>query len=152
MSTLEKLQHERIIELKVPKSNAFLLLPKSMIGTIIEKSTVRQALEKMRNGGYTSIPVLTENGEYFGTITEGDFLWYLYGKSDLDIKRLEEELVSSIVRPTWNPPVKLDAPIDVVLERVLNQNFVPVVDDRNYFMGIITRKSVLQYYNDMMKL
>ena len=32
--------------------------------------------------------------------------------------------------------------------RVMDQNFVPVVDDRNFFMGIITRKDVLKYYYD----
>jgi len=28
----------------------------------------------------------------------------------------------------------------------MDQNFVPVVDDRNVFSGIITRKDVIQYF------
>lgn len=152
MSTSEKLKQERTFELRIPKSNAFLLIPKSLIGTIQSSQTLRQAIEKMKHGGYTSIPVLTDTGEYYGTVTEGDFLWHLYDSKEIEIRRLEELLVSDIVRPTWNPPVTLDAPLEIVLERVLNQNFIPVVDDRNYFMGIITRKSVLKYYHDMMAL
>ena len=33
-----------------------------------------------------------------------------------------------------------------LLEKTLNQNFVPVVDDLNHFIGIITRKDVIQYF------
>lgn len=33
-----------------------------------------------------------------------------------------------------------------MLNRALNQNFVPVVDDRKMFIGIITRKDIIKYY------
>lgn len=152
MGTLTQFAQEKTFEVKIPKSNAFLLMPKVSIGTIKNDATIRQALEKMKYHGYSSIPVLTEDGQYFGTISEGDFLWYLVDKNLTDIKEIEDVSVSTIVRGAWNPPIKLDAPLELVLNRVLNQNFIPVVDDRNMFMGIITRKSVLQYYHDMMFL
>lgn len=152
MGTINHLTQERTFEIRIPKSNAFLLLPKVSIGTITKSASIRQALEKMRYHGYTSIPVLTENGEYYGTISEGDFLWHLVDHNNPDLREVEDIPVSDIVRDAWNPPVTLDAPLELVLERVLNQNFIPVVDDRNMFMGIITRKSVLQYYHDTMML
>ena len=33
---------------------------------------------------------------------------------------------------------------DFTKERITNYNFVPVVDDRNVLMGIVTRRKVLQ--------
>lgn len=150
MSIANPIHTEKTFELKIPKSNAFLLIPKSSIGTISETATIRQAVEKMRHHGYTSIPVLTESGAYYGTVNEGDFLWYFMAKNSTDLRHVEDEPLSSIVRPSWNPPVRLDVGLDVVLQRVLDQNFIPVVDDRNMFMGIITRKSVLQFYYDTM--
>ena len=33
-----------------------------------------------------------------------------------------------------------------LLLMVMNQNFVSVIDDRDCFIGIITRKSVLEYF------
>ena len=33
-----------------------------------------------------------------------------------------------------------------LLTKAMEQNFVPVVDDRNNFIGIITRKSILRKY------
>ena len=150
MNPTNTIHTEKTFELKIPKSNAFLLIPKSKIGTIAETATIRQAVEKMRYHGYTSIPVLTESGMYYGTVNEGDFLWYFMEKNSTDLHRVEDESLSTIVRPSWNPPVGLDVSLEVVLKRVLDQNFIPVVDDRNMFMGIITRKSVLQFYYDTM--
>ena len=33
-----------------------------------------------------------------------------------------------------------------LLDLTLNQNFVPVVDDLNRFIGIITRKDIIKYF------
>ena len=52
------------------------------------------------------------------------------------------------MRITWNKPIKIYAKLEQVLSQVMDQNFVPVVDDRGMFMGIITRKSVMQYYSN----
>ena len=32
-----------------------------------------------------------------------------------------------------------------LFDKVMNQNFVPVVDDKKVFIGIVTRKDVLAY-------
>ena len=56
---------------------AFFLIPKCMTATVYADDSLRAGLEKMRYHGYTSIPVLTKDCKYVGTISEGDFLWYL---------------------------------------------------------------------------
>lgn len=137
-------------KLAQPKSNAFLLMPKSMIGTISLSMSVRQALEKMRYHGYTAMPVVTDQGEYYGTVTEGDFLRFLVDDASHNLYKMEAVQLQDIMRSYWNFPVKLDTSMDEVFQRVLDQNFIPVVDDRNMFMGIITRKSVLQYYHKIL--
>ena len=35
--------------------------------------------------------------------------------------------------------------MDELVNKITNQNFVPVVDDNNVFIGIITRKDVILY-------
>ena len=55
----------------------FFLIPKEDVSFIYEDNSVRQGIEKMRAHGYTAIPVLTRDGKYVGTISEGDFLWHL---------------------------------------------------------------------------
>jgi len=133
---------------KVEQSIVFLLTPKSKISTLTQEYTIRQCLEKMKHYGYSAMPVLNGKGEYVGTVSEGDFLWHLIEKGEYSIETQEEYTLSNIIRVTWNMPIKIDAKLEVVLSQVMDQNFVPVVDDRGMFMGIITRRSVMQYYSN----
>lgn len=126
----------------------FLLKPKKMVSYIYDDDTLRQGLERMRSHGFTASPVISREGYYVGTINEGDFLWHIIEDNDGEMHHLEEQRVRDILRMDWNQPVTVSATVEDLLERVLNQNFVPVVDDRNLFVGIITRQSVIQYFGD----
>ena len=124
----------------------FLLKSKNSLDYLYDDNTLRQGLEKMRVHGYTAIPVITRDGSYAGCINEGDFLWHILSTGNGDIKALESVRVRDILRKNWNPAVRVDVEMDELLERAMNQNFVPVVDDRNSFIGIITRKSIIWYF------
>ena len=46
-----------------------------------------------------------------------------------------------------------DADMEDLLDRAINQNYVPVIDDKGSFIGIITRKEIIKYcYKEMKKL
>ncbi len=129
----------------------FLLKAKSTICYIQDDHTVRQGLEKLRAHGFTAIPVIAADGSYAGSVSEGDFLWHLLEKGG-DIYAQEGYLVRDIIRKDWNPAVRVDVSLEELLERVLRQNFVPVVDDRNLFIGIITRQDVIRYFTEKQKI
>lgn len=123
-----------------------LLKPKSEVAYIREESTLRQALEKMKIHGYSALPVLDRDGTYRGTVSEGDFLWELLERDGKTLRSSEKQTVAEILRPGFNPAVTIDTTMDDLLIRVMDSNFVPVVDDRNVFMGIITRRDVIKYF------
>lgn len=123
-----------------------LLKPKCDVAYIYENNSIRQGIEKMRYHGYTAIPVIAQNGEYVGTVNEGDFLWRILDGNDSSLKKQENYTVKDILRKGWNPPVTITTPIETLLLRVMDQNFVPVIDDRGVFMGIITRRDIIKYY------
>ena len=125
-----------------------LLRPKSEVAYVYEDNSLRQGLEKMRRHGYTAVPVIDREGGYVGTVSEGDFLWHMIDYGDADIRKQEAYQIKNILRKDWNMPVKIDETMDELLLRVMDQNFVPVVDDRMRFMGIITRKDIIKYYYD----
>ena len=56
---------------------AYFLIPKNSVAYLYDDFTFRQGLEKMRHHGYTAIPVISRDGRYVGTASEGDFLWRL---------------------------------------------------------------------------
>ena len=122
----------------------FLLTPKNQVAYLDEKMNVRQALEKMRAHGYMAIPLVSKSGEYLGTISEGDILWRIINEDEFDIEDLEEVNIRELARNDYRPAVKVDADIAELVDKIVNNNFVPVIDDRNVFMGIVTRKRVLQ--------
>ena len=76
---------------------AYFLLPKSRIAYLYDDFTFRQGLEKMRNRGYTAIPVIARDGRYVGTVSEGDFLWRLLDTDDPSMKKAEELRVRDII-------------------------------------------------------
>lgn len=125
----------------------YLLKPKTTVAYLNKANTIRQGLEKMKAHGYTAIPVIDENnGEYIGTVSEGDFLWHMLEYDMSDQRTLEKYSIIDIVNEERNRPVKTNVTMDDLLLHVMDQNFVPVIDDRNIFIGIVTRKDVIKYF------
>ncbi|SHH74564.1 CBS domain-containing protein [Sporobacter termitidis DSM 10068] len=128
------------------KSIIFFLTAKGSVAFLDERCSLRQGLEKMKHHGYTAMPVVAEDGTYIGTVSEGDFLWHMLNSGAYSMKEQEDYPISEILREGWNPAVKIDTSMDELLLRIMEQNFVPVVDDREKFIGIITRKNVIKHY------
>lgn len=124
-----------------------LLKTKDTVKYIYSKNTLRQGLEKMRANSYTAIPVITkDDGKYVGTVSEGDFLYYILDVGSEGMKEQEKYYVSDILRKDFNPAVRIDVTMDELLERAMQQNFVPVVDDTGTFIGIVTRQDIIKYF------
>ena len=128
----------------------FFLTPKSEVAYIYEDESLRQALEKLEYHKYSSIPMISRTGRYIGTITEGDMLWGIKNKFNLNLKEAEHVPVTAIPRRMDYLPVKIDSRMEDMLDRALNQNFIPVVDDQKNFFGIITRKEIIKYFYQKM--
>ena len=129
---------------------AYFLLPKNRVAYLYDDYTFRQGLEKMRHHGYTAIPVISRDGKYVGTVSEGDFLWRLVS-DDRDsrtcsMKELEQLRVRDILRETQYLPVRITVSMEELLSSAMNQNFIPVVDDTGSFIGIVTRKDIIRYF------
>lgn len=120
-----------------------LLIHKSEVNYLVSDLTVRQALEKFRHHGFSAVPLLSKEGKYLGTIRDKDFLMYILNKETADLHRMEDVPVTEILTPDFNPAVQIDTDMEQVFKQVMEQNFVPVVDSRGLFVGIITRKVML---------
>lgn len=129
----------------------FFLTPKSEVAYIYDDQTLRQALEIMEYHRYTAVPVINKLGKYIGTITEGDMLWGIKNQYNLSLKGAEHMPVTTIPRRSDNHPVSIDATMEDMIDKALNQNFVPVVDDQENFIGIITRKDIIRYCYEQLR-
>lgn len=125
----------------------YFLTPKAEVEFIDYDSTIRQGLEKMKFHGYAAIPVVDAEGRYKGTVTEGDFLWALYNNGEPDLRQLEKKPLSAIIHRDYTA-LNASSGIDEILDLAYKQNFVPVVDDRSVFIGIIKRKDIIRYLDE----
>ena len=128
----------------------FFLMPKAMCAYVYDDYTIRQALEKMESAGYAALPILNKRGEYRGTLTEGDLLWALKNLCYMDMRQAEARRIMEIDRRKDNIPVRVTTSMQVLLERSVAQNFVPVVDDKDAFIGIVTRRSIIKYFQQQL--
>ena len=100
----------------------FFLTPKAMCAFLHDDDTLRQALEKMETAGYAALPILNKRGEYRGT-----------------------HRIMEISHRKDNIAVRVTANMHDLVERAAGQNFIPVVDDKDTFIGIITRSAIIKY-------
>ena len=123
----------------------FFLTPKALCAFLYDDYTVRQALEKMESAGYAALPILNRRGEYRGTLTEGDLLWAIKNMCYMDMRQAEAHRIMEIARRKDNIPVRVTTDMHDLVERARSQNFVPVVDDKDAFIGIVTRSAIIRY-------
>jgi len=123
----------------------FFLTPKAMCAFLYDDYTMRQALEKMETAGFAALPILNRRGEYRGTLTEGDLLWAIKNMCYMDMRQAEAHRIMEISRKKDNIPVRVTTSMYDLVSRASSQNFVPVVDDKNAFIGIITRGAIIKY-------
>ncbi|MGG0485956.1 CBS domain-containing protein [Priestia aryabhattai] len=124
---------------------AFFLLPKKEVVTLSTQSTIRQALEKMEYHRYSSVPLINQKGEYVGTLAEGDLLWKLKSLEHIELHELEHLRIEEVPRHRDYEAITINDEMESILSRASEQNFVPVVDDQNIFVGLVRRREIIEY-------
>ena len=122
----------------------FFLTPKSDVAFIYSDANLREAIDLMEAHRYSALPILTKQGRYAGTLTEGDLLWYM--KSHMN-----QISIMEVKRRQDNSPVNAGAKMEDLLDKAMQQNFVPVLDDNKSFIGIITRRDIMKYFSGSYK-
>ncbi|MDR0889216.1 MAG: CBS domain-containing protein [Oscillospiraceae bacterium] len=126
----------------------FFLTPKAICSYLYNDYTLRQAIERMEHGRFTALPILTREGMYCGTLTEGDLLWAVKNLGCLDMRKAEEHSIMEIAHRKDFLPVSVCTQMKDLLLKATDQNFVPVVDDKGDFIGIVTRRAIMRYCLD----
>ena len=125
----------------------FYLTPKANCELLYDDESIREALERLELSGFSALPIVNkENGLYRGTLTEGDLLWAMKNLCNMDLKEAETHNIMEITHSRDNTPVSISTEGNELMRKVLVQNFVPVVDDRDNVIGIVTRRSILREY------
>ena len=68
----------------------------------------------------------------------------LYGKKPA-VTAIHAGLECGIIGSKY-PAVRITVTMDALLESAMNQNFIPVIDDLDNFIGIVTRKDIIRHF------
>jgi CBS domain-containing protein len=128
----------------------FCLTPKEKVAYIFNDYSIQQALDKMQIYRYNAIPILNKKGDYIGTLSEGDLLWFIK-ENQYSFEKTSQMSVSKVPRNRDNIAIPISTDMNDIIELATKQNFVPVVDDFGAFIGIITRKEIFNYIIKKMK-
>lgn len=128
------------------KNISFFLIPKQDLVYLNTNATMRQALEKMEYHRYSAVPLIDSAGKYAGTVTEGDLLWQIKNTPGLSFENTHKIYIRDIPQRVQNLPVKISAKMVDLIELSITQNFVPVVDDNDVFIGIVRRREIIEYF------
>lgn len=131
----------------------FFLIPKSQVKYVFHDSTLRQVMERWDQDRFSAVPMLDRHGKYLCTISEGDLLRAFKNDHELNLQKAEKVRISDVPIDRTIAAVKADSRMEDLMELSKQQNFVPVVDDEGVFIGIITRKAIIEFlYDQLTKL
>ena len=126
----------------------FCLTPKSDVDYVTEDASLFKTLQTMERRNHSAIPIISKKGRYIGTITAGDILGCIKTNFNLSLKDSADFPVKNVHRTRDNQAVSVNSKMEDIVEIILTQNFVPVVDDDENFIGIITRKEIVMWLHD----
>jgi CBS-domain-containing membrane protein len=106
---------------------------------------MREAIRQLEQSGFTALPVLDQHGHYVGTLAEGDLLRKITSTPGLSVDDTEQVELAAVPRRITVQAVGIDAQMEELFSRAIAQNFVPVVDSREVFIGIVRRRAILEY-------
>lgn len=126
----------------------FFLRPKPIIKYLNSDDSLREALEVMKSSGYTNLPVINKKGEFEYTLSETDILFKILEDNHFSMRDSEKIKISSLDRIKNYKTISINNNIEDLFNIAIEQNYVPVVDDRNKFIGIVTRRDILKHFKN----
>ncbi|GGE37387.1 cyclic-di-AMP-binding protein CbpB [Streptococcus himalayensis] len=124
------------------------LTPADNLAVLIDTHNVDHAILLLSQITYSRVPVITADKEFVGTISLTDILAYQMQQYIPDEVFLRTDIVAIVEKN--RATVGLDFTVTEVLHKLVDESFLPVVDEKHRFQGIITRKSILKAINALL--
>lgn len=100
--------------------------------------TLLTAHNRLRNNGFSQLPVM-DDGRFVGAIAETDILTHVTGNPGAF-----HAAVKTAMDPGF-PRLGVAAPVSALLTRLQTQSAVAVLDEKEAFIGLITRTDALNF-------
>lgn len=129
---------------------AFFLTTKAESSYLLESATLRQALEKMEFHHFAAMPVLNSDGLYLYTLFLEDCLAIFKRRPTLCFADTKRIMIRDIKASRQIDAVNISASLDELIDKTIEQNFIPVVDDLGTYIGLVRRRAIIEYYRPLL--
>lgn len=123
-----------------------LVKPANEVAVVGLQNRLNHALLLLTTDKYAVVPVLDSDSKMKGLISMPTIMHAIMDIEDVHFEKLGEIEVGEVMDTDY-PSVKEDFELEDVLRMLVNHAFITVVDDDNYFKGIITRSEILKGTN-----
>lgn len=124
------------------------LIPAEDLAIFIDTHNSDHAMLLLVSNGYSRVPVITKEKKYVGTISLADIMSY-QAKNQLTDWEIAQKDIGEMVN-TKLETIGENASLTEIMHLLINYPFLPVVDQADQFLGIITRKSILKAVNSLL--
>ena len=118
-------------------------LMKKKVKSFTPETKVSEAIKILAKNKISGAPVLDEAGKVIGIFTESDILKYFSVHPNEDVSILNVKIIYT-ENPKTIPP---NMPLFKLQQILIEHGFrgVPVVDENNFLLGMISRRDVMKY-------
>ncbi|CCI82454.1 cyclic-di-AMP-binding protein CbpB [Lactobacillus hominis] len=128
------------------KSGAF-LIPASRIAFVQEDNPLYHAFLILTKMKYAKIPVLDSKQRVVGLISLAMITNEMLTPDDITIDALSELKVKDVMQVKFDTINMVQTELETQLHLLVDNAFLPVVDDKGVFQGLLTRREWIKAFN-----
>ncbi len=128
------------------KSGAF-LIPASKIAFVQEDAPLYHAFLILTKVKYAKIPVLNHKQQVVGLLSLSMITEKMLTDSDISIEPLSYMKVSEVMQTKFTTINFVNTTMEAQLHLLINNPFIPVVNDSGVFQGLLTRREWIKSFN-----
>lgn len=124
------------------------LIDESSLALVIDSHNVDHVTLLLSSSGYARVPVMTKDKHYVGTISLSDIFTYQrdHRLTDFELSQMD---IANVVNKSLETVTEA-ADLTEVMHKLVDNPFLPVLNQGGVFKGIITRKSILKAVNALL--
>lgn len=126
-----------------------LMIKSENVANVISEHSAINALMVLSNAKYSVIPVLSIKSELVGLINMQVIIESCTTDNSIDFAILDDKKIEDI-NLIEAVKVKLTDSVEYLLYKLIDNNFVCVVNNDNIFLGIVTRRNLLKELNRLL--
>lgn len=138
---------DRFFERFIMAQSSTFMIPAEKLAVLIDTHNMDHAKLLLSHITYSRVPVVTQEGKFFGTIGLTEITKYQLenGLRDEDLNKDIAEIVKTDVRR-----VTENYQLEQIMRDLTEEPFLPVVTEDGSFKGIITRKALLSALTNLL--